>query len=97
MIIAHLAYKAPLEEIDKYIFSHKEFINNLIKNKEVLVAGPYKPIRNGGVIIFFAKNEAAVTKLIKDDPFYFNNLVKYKLFNFDPVDHIPDLAHLLSN
>ncbi len=50
VFIVQLTYKAPLNEVDKYLPAHREFLDYYYKQGLFLASGPMKP-RVGGIII----------------------------------------------
>jgi uncharacterized protein len=47
---------------------HRAYLNRLVDEGSLLMAGPFADER-GGLIVFEAEDEAAVRRLMADDPF----------------------------
>ena len=58
MFIAILTYKNPLEEVDRYLQAHRDFISEHYATGDFIMSGPQTP-RVGGVIVMRAENRSA--------------------------------------
>lgn len=95
MIIVHLTYIAPLTEVDKYLQSHREFLDYYYKQGLLLASGPMKP-RIGGIIIALSQDMQAVETIFKSDPYYLADIAKYEFIAFTPVKHKDEIKDLIS-
>lgn len=95
MIIVHLTYIAPLTEVDKYLQSHREFLDYYYKQGLLLASGPMKP-RIGGIIIALSQDMQAVETIFKSDPYYLADIAKYEFIAFTPVKHRDEIKDLIS-
>ena len=50
MFIVQLTYKVPLQEVDKLLSAHRDFLDSYYKKGLLIASGPLKP-RTGGIII----------------------------------------------
>lgn len=94
MFVIDLKYKANLEIIDQYLAEHRSWLDSKYQAGLLLCSGPKNP-RDGGFIIAFGHDRADIEELIKEDPFYINNVVEYSITEFNPVkfhDSIKDLV-----
>lgn len=73
MFIAILTYKKPLEEVDRHLQAHREYLAEHYAAGDFIASGPQTP-RVGGVIMMKAENRAAVDAIIAQDPFNINGL-----------------------
>jgi uncharacterized protein YciI len=94
MIIIQLTYKAPLQEVDKYLSAHREFLDYYYKQGLLLASGPMKP-RTGGIIIATTKNLSALQTIFEQDPYYLADIADYSFIEFTPVKHIEALSSLI--
>ena len=62
MFIAILTYKKPLEEVDRFLQAHREYLAVHYAAGDFIASGPQTP-RIGGVIMIKAENRAAVAVL----------------------------------
>ena len=59
MFIAILTYKKPLEEVDRFLQAHREYLADHYAAGDFIASGPQTP-RVGGVIMIKAENRTAV-------------------------------------
>jgi uncharacterized protein YciI len=83
MLIVELTYKKPLEEVEKVLKAHRDFLQTCYDKGLFLASGPKNP-REGGIIIALTDQET-MQDLIKQDPFYQEGIADYKVTEFEPV------------
>lgn len=93
MIIIELTYKKPLEQVDKYLAEHRNYLTSLYQQNKLLASGPKNP-RNGGIMIALTNIDAA-EEMVNNDPFYVNDIADYSYIEFDPVKYHDVLDGLL--
>lgn len=81
MFILLLTYQKPLEEVDKYLESHKDYLNANYAAGHFVASGPRNP-RIGGVILCKASRKEDVERLILEDPFHINKVANYEIIEF---------------
>ena len=86
MYIVLLAYKKPLEEIDKYGTGHLAFLEKYFKAEKFLVSGRQNP-RTGGVIIAYNVTLEQLQDILQEDPFKQRDLADYSITEFIPVKY----------
>ncbi len=84
MFIAILTYKKPLEEVDRFLQTHREYLAEHYATGDFIVSGPRAP-RVGGVIMIKANDRAAVEAIIAKDPFNINSIADYQIVEFTPT------------
>ena len=84
MFIAILTYKKPLEEVDRYLQAHRDYLAEHYAAGDFIMSGPQTP-RVGGVIMIKATSQAAVDNLIAQDPFKINGIADYQIVEFTPT------------
>lgn len=94
MIIVHLTYIAPLNEVDKYLQAHREFLDYYYKQGLLLASGPTKP-RTGGIIIALTQNLSSLETIFKSDPYYLADIARYEFIAFTPVKHREEIKDLI--
>lgn len=83
MIIAVLTYKKELSEIEKYLQEHRIYLDKYHSSEKFIAFGAQNP-RIGGIILMnTTKDEAQL--LIKEDPFFRNDVAEYELIEFSPT------------
>ena len=84
MFIAILTYKKPLEEVDRFLQAHREYLAKHYAAGDFIASGPQTP-RVGGVIMIKAENRATVDSIIAQDPFNINGIADYQIVEFTPT------------
>lgn len=81
IFVITVTYTKPLEEVEKYLQDHRDFLANGYKKGVLLLSGAQVP-RVGGVIIgrFWSKEEA--TAFIHTDPFFVAKVADYNIVEF---------------
>ncbi len=93
MFIIALTYHKSLEEVDKHLSAHIEFLK-MHYAKGVFLASGRKNPRNGGIILALAANRAEIEAVIACDPFYIHDVAAYEITEFTPTMTSPELAFL---
>ena len=89
MFIAILTYKKPLEEVDRFLQAHRDYLAEHYTAGDFIVSGPQTP-RIGGVIMIKADNREAVDSIIVQDPFNINGIADYQIVEFTPTMFLND-------
>lgn len=84
MFIAILTYKKPLEEVDRFLQAHRDYLAAHYAAGDFIASGPQTP-RVGGVIMMKAPDRAAVETIISQDPFHINGIAHYQIVEFTPT------------
>lgn len=84
MFIAVLTYKKPLEEVDRFLQAHHEYLAKHYAAGDFIASGPQTP-RVGGVIMIKAENLTTVDAIIAQDPFNINGIADYQIVEFIPT------------
>ncbi|HEX3013040.1 MAG TPA: YciI family protein [Methanobacterium sp.] len=86
MFIITLKYSKPVEEVDKVLKSHLEYLEKYCSSQKFICCGRLNP-RTGGVILCNANDKEEVEALINEDPFYINEIGEYEIIEFLPVKY----------
>ncbi len=84
MFIAILTYIKPLEEVDRFLQAHRDYLAEHYSAGDFIASGPQNP-RVGGVIMIKASDRDAVNSIISEDPFYINSIADYQIVEFTPT------------
>lgn len=76
MYIVDLTYIKPLQEVDRYLAAHIEWLNEHFECKNFIAAGPKNP-RTGGIILTATMSKAHLECILSDDPF--QKVAKYTI------------------
>ena len=94
MFVIQLTYLVPINEVDKYLCAHREFLDYYYKQGLLVVSGPMKP-RTGGIIIAATKDRAYIESIFKQDPYYLAEIASYQFIEFSPIKHTEELKELI--
>ncbi len=95
MFIAIVTYKKPLEEVDRFLQAHRDYLAVHYAAGHLIASGPQTP-RVGGVIMIKAESRAEVDSFISQDPFNINGIADYQIVEFTPTKFCePSLFGLL--
>ncbi|MEM9242760.1 MAG: YciI family protein [Pseudomonadota bacterium] len=81
MIIAELTYKKSLDEVNKFLEEHRKFLDNYYSQGIFIASGPKYP-RDGGIILAMTDKDNMM-RIIKEDPFYCQEIADYKVVQFE--------------
>ena len=95
MFIVDLQYIVPLEELDKYMAAHIQYLDKYYA-KDIFIASGRKVPRTGGIILALTKDEATLKKILMEDPFYKHRLADFSITQFLTSQYHPDLKSLLN-
>ncbi len=86
LFIVSLSYKSSLDEVDKYLAGHNEFLRKHYDNGIFICSGPKIP-RTGGIILCKSDSLNVVEAIIKEDPFNINGVADYEITEFRVADY----------
>lgn len=90
MFIAILKYKKPLEEVDRFLQAHRDYLAEHYAAGNFISSGPQTP-HVGGVIMIKVENRIAVDAIIAQDPFNINGIADYQIVEFTPTMFCDDI------
>jgi len=85
MIIIELTYKKSLDEANKHLEAHRDFLQIQYEQGKLLTSGPKNP-RDGGIMIALT-DKATAEALVKMDPFYTQDIAEYSFIEFLPNNY----------
>ena len=95
MFIAILTYKKPLEDVDRFLQAHRDYLAEHYAAGDFIASGPQTP-RIGGVIMIKAESRAAMDSILAQDPFNIHGIADYQIVEFTPTMFCdPTLSDLL--
>jgi uncharacterized protein YciI len=81
MFVVSLTYKCDLEEVEKHLAEHIKYLEKQYAKGNFLVSGPKVP-RTGGVIIAKCSSLDELDLILKQDPFYKEEVAEYSIIEF---------------
>jgi uncharacterized protein YciI len=88
MFLVLLKYIKSLEEVERHLDEHVQFLNKYYNQNKFIFSGRRNP-RTGGVILINSSTEAEVKQIINEDPFYMHNIAQYEAIEFVPSKYDP--------
>ena len=83
MFIISLTYIVDLQEVDKLLPKHIEYLQNQYEKGNFIASGRKRP-RTGGIIFSKINNLQKLEQILEEDPFKINNLARYDIQEFIP-------------
>ena len=84
MFIAILTYIKPLEEVDRFLQAHRDYLAEHYADGDFIASGPQNTLV-GGVIMIKASDRDEVNTIISQDPFNINGIADYQIVEFTPT------------
>lgn len=91
MFVMVLKYLKPLEEVEKLLPAHTQFLERFYREGKFIVSGRREPW-TGGVILADVNTEVEAMKIVCEDPFFTQKVAHYELIRFTPTRHDPRFA-----
>ena len=88
MFLVLLTYIKPLEEVEKYLDEHVQFLDKYYSQEKFIFSGRRNP-RTGGVILVKTDLEAEVKQIISEDLFHQHKIAEYDVIEFMPTKYDP--------
>lgn len=84
MFIVSITYVRPLEEVDRLISEHVEFLDEQYRLGNFQLSGRKVP-RTGGVILATVENRLKLDEILRKDPFHREKLASYDVTEIVPT------------
>lgn len=81
MFFIKLTYVKPVEEVDKVLEAHRDFLRRYFASGNLVMAGRQVP-RVGGVMVGTAPNSRSMWEIVRQDPFYVAGVAEYEVTEF---------------
>ena len=85
MFIANLKYKKSIEEVNKVLEAHLEYLDKYFEKGKFICTGKKSFPELGGVILFNSNNLEEAKKILHEDPFYIEEIADYEIIEFQPI------------
>jgi uncharacterized protein YciI len=93
MFVITLTYKAPLDEVDKHLPAHLEWLGKQYEAGVFLAWGRRVP-RTGGVILAAPVSREQIDAIVAEDPFHLSDVADHEVVEFEPGKVAPGLEKL---
>ena len=84
MFVVVLTYKVAIEEVEKHLNEHIEFLKKQYAAGHFIASGRKVP-RTGGVILSTMNHKDDLEKVLALDPFYIHDIAEYEIIGFVPT------------
>lgn len=84
MFLIELTYKKRLEDVDRCLEAHAEFLDKKYSEGSLICSGRKNP-RDGGIILANVATREAVDAMISQDPFNKEQIADYRIIEFTPT------------
>lgn len=91
MFIVSLSYKKDIIEVEKFMEPHVQFLDKYYAEKKFIFSGRKNP-RTGGIILARNVDRETLQEIIKQDPFYENEIADYEITEVIPTKYDKDFA-----
>jgi uncharacterized protein YciI len=81
MFVSLLTYNRPISREEPLFQAHRAFIEHQVATSAVLCSGPRVGV-NGGLLIAYGDDEAAIRAVLDQDPFVIDGVASYELHQF---------------
>ena len=83
MYLLNLTYVKPMDDVEKLLPQHLQYLEKYYENGTFIVSGRKNP-RTGGVILCHTKNKDEINTILREDPFYREKIAQYEVIEFIP-------------
>lgn len=94
MFIILSQYLKPLDEVEKHLQAHRDYLAMGYQKNYFIASGPQNP-RVGGVILSQLNDKAIIEEFMAQDPFHLQGIASYQIIEFHPVKVHQDFLSLL--
>ncbi len=83
MFVINITYTKSLEEVDRYLEGHIDYLNDQYEKGHFIASGRKVP-RTGGVILSKLDNRNMLDEILGKDPFKISGVAEYEVIEFIP-------------
>ncbi len=94
MFLIETTYVKSIEEVDRLLTLHRNFLETHYQKGNLICSGPKNP-RVGGLLLTRFKTLAEVEEFAQHDPFYIEGIATYRIIEFNPVKSASEFQILL--
>jgi YCII-like protein len=84
IFVVSTTYTKSLEEVGKFRKDHFKFIQKYIDAEKFIAGGRQNP-PIGGLILAYNVTRKEIEEILKEDPYYKNNLIETEITEFTPA------------
>ena len=83
MFIFSLNYIKPISEVEQFLSEHIQYLEKYYTSKKFICSGRKVP-RTGGIILCNCATKQEAEQIIKEDPFFKEQIAQYDITEFIP-------------
>lgn len=95
MFIVELTYIKPLEEVEKFLKEHLDFLDRYFKEDKLVCSGKKSLPEKGGIILLCSDSIEEVKEIVHEDPFYREELAEFRIIEFEPVKYTENFLKVI--
>ena len=96
MFIISITYADSIDQVDKCLERHVTFIDEQYALGNFSASGRKVP-RTGGIILSCVSSRSEIESIMKQDPFYREQLADFEITEFIPTKTSPDFACIIES
>ena len=96
MFVLIARYTKPIEEVDRLLDAHREWITRHADAGRILLTARQVPL-TGGLILARGSGVEEIQAMVAEDPFHRAGLADYEVLEYAPVRAAPGLEGLLES
>ena len=82
--IVEITYKVSFDDLQSTMPVHRAYLDEGYAKGLLLMSGPQEP-KTGGIVVAHANDEKEIKDYFAKDPYFIQNLAKYRFIEFTPV------------
>ncbi|OCG03235.1 YciI family protein [Gilliamella sp. wkB112] len=86
MFIFSLTYLKPINEVEKYLPQHIDYLEHHYQSGHFIASGRKVP-RVGGIILCRVESREKAIAIMQKDPFYIHQIAEYDIIEFVPTKY----------
>ena len=83
MFIFNLTYVKPISDVEQFLPEHIQYLEKYYTGKKFICSGRKVP-RTGGIILWNSATKQEAEQIIKEDPFFKEQIAEYEVIEFVP-------------
>lgn len=83
MFIFNLTYVKPISDVEQFLPEHIQYLEKYYTSKKFICSGRKVP-RTGGIILCNCATKQEAEQIIKEDPFFKEQIAEYEVIEFVP-------------
>lgn len=96
MFIFNLTYVKEIPEVERLLPAHINYLDKYYKSKDFICSGRKIP-RTGGIILCNSATREEAEKIMKQDPFFINQIAEYEIVEFIPSKSLEAFQTIIEN